>query len=234
MAADIWDAPPAPPVPPPPMDGPAFLFTEMYRRGIRVAAEKKEDGLHWKLQGDRKKAAVRSELDSILEGAPERADEPAEEWGDEWEDLAGSMADAIKESWLLFTWGVAGLVSSHEFLTCNQCGATQVCHRKDGTPSASKRCIMTIQCKGKMKRFPNYIFTLLGKKRHGGGARGIGSTKKGIPMDIRLEALEIADRLGNMSEAARQMAVKYPDYKFSAAGVKYWREQRKTSPETYK
>lgn len=199
------------------MDGTAFLFTEMHNRRIRVIAEKKEDGLHWKLQGGRRPT--------------EKAEE---EWGDEWEDLAGSMADAIKESRLLFEWGVTGLMSSHEFLTCNQCGSTQMCHRKDGTPSSSKRCILTLHCKGKMKRFPDYIFVLLGKKRHGGGARGMGSTKKGIPMEIRLEALEIADRLGNMSEAARQMAAKYPDHKFSAAGVKYWREQRKESPEAYR
>jgi hypothetical protein len=200
------------------MNGMAFLFTEMANRGIRVFVEPFEEegrkGVKWRLQGQH-----------------------GEEWTDEWAELAGTLVEAITESRLLFSWGSLGKLTGHDWLVCKSCGCTQLCAKKDGAPSAGRRCVMTIGCKGKLRRFETdiFVYSKPGRRSTTSGVprrTGMGTSKKGTPLNIRLEALEVADRT-NMSEAARQMRAKYPQYKFSPSGITYWRKQREDNPEMF-
>lgn len=48
--------------------------------------------------------------------------------------------------------GLIGCATKHEWLYCNGCNQPQLVASKQGAPSQKKRCMMTVDCKGILRR----------------------------------------------------------------------------------
>lgn len=188
-----------------------FLIKDMHKRGLRVFASL-PDFTH--------------RLQASVGTTPE--------WVDDWEPHAGTMVDAIKEMDWVFALGVAGKRSGHDILSCDECGEVQMVDKAKGAPSARKKCIMTVQCKGYLRRLPE-IFEVIKKekkkshhKKADPNAPKAERKKRGYREEIRLMALELLDSGSNQSQVCRQLRELYPGecQKISVATISTWRLQR--------
>lgn len=200
-----------------------FLIKQMALRELRVYAARHLDdagthvGYRWSVQAKVPPPDPR----------PEAWDD---QWTDDWEPAAGTMSDAIKESTLLLHWGIAGKLSGHDYLECDTCGEVQMCQKKSGTPSARKKCIMTVKCGGYMRRmFEVFQIEKAPRKTKARKAKSEAPKKqRGHSQAIRDEALALLDQGMSQSQAARIMALRHPDTcsKLTVSTISTWKLAR--------